>query len=171
MLSNSAVLSVSLAGPLLLPDCPSNAALHHHAAVCDIVATRMQYRFVTLYQSWIDACTMSSCWSMLYHTTEHIVSCMGQVKIEISTNKRIEVSTSKKIEVSTSRQALERKQPCTPNKARGNTEVSQGWWHLHTCADLLGSRLRESCICSRLFLNAVIKSRLLFFSCSELQNA
>ena len=31
-LSSSAVLSVSLAGPLLLPDCPSSDALHHHAA-------------------------------------------------------------------------------------------------------------------------------------------
>lgn len=127
-LSNSAVLSVSLAGPLLLPDCPSSAALHHHVAVCDIVASRMQYLFVTLYQNWIDACTVSSCWSILYHTTdERIVSCMGQVKIEISTNKRIEVSTNKKIEVSTSRQAPQRKQACTPNRAGGDTEVTQGW--------------------------------------------
>lgn len=37
------------------------------------------------------------------------------------------------------------------------------------CVHLLGSRFRESCICSRLFLNAVIRSRRLFFSCSDLQ--
>ena len=39
------------------------------------------------------------------------------------------------------------------------------------CVHLLGSRFRESCICSRLFLNAVIRSRRLFFSCSDLQTA
>lgn len=44
-LSSSAVLSVSLAGPLLLPDCPSSDALHHNTAACDGVIMTMQLLF------------------------------------------------------------------------------------------------------------------------------